>query len=96
MKEFIVNDPGGSIAQHAFDYTILYLNGVYFKVLYCASACIMAINLVPVKQVCIYSQAWFGYHTNFQRKDGTENTNTMRWERGQIWINKGYKSCVGN
>lgn len=56
----------------------------------------MAINLVPVKQVCIYSQAWFGYHTNFQRKDGTENTNTMRWERGQIWINKGYKSCVGN
>lgn len=33
MKTFIVNDPGGSIAQHAFDFTVMALNGVFFKVL---------------------------------------------------------------
>ena len=89
---YIVNDPGGSIVQHAFDYTVLALNGAYFKIMYCASACIMAIMTVPMDQVCVYPQAWFGYHVH-QRADGFESPTTMRWERGKDWIAKGYAEC---
>lgn len=93
MHDVIINDPGGSIAQHAFDYTVMALNGVFFKVMYCASACVMAISTVPMKQVCFYPQAWIGYHTAAQRENGTESSNTMRWERGRDWIKNGYGEC---
>lgn len=69
------------------------LNGVYFKVLYCASACIMAIQTVPMNQVCVYRSAWFGYHSALQNKDGSESPTTMNWERGTAWIAKGYADC---
>lgn len=90
----IVNDPGGSIVQHAFAYTLLALKGTFFKVVYCASACIMAIETVPMKQVCVYQQAWFGYHTSTVDANGNEATSTMRWERGREWIERGYKECT--
>lgn len=94
MTSVVINDPGGSIVQHAFDFTVMVLNGTFFKVIYCASACVMALSIVPMKQVCFYPQAWIGYHTTAQREDGTENSNTMRWERGKDWITNGYEQCA--
>lgn len=95
---YLVNDPGGSIVQHAFDYTVMALSGAYFKVMLCASACVMAIELVPKDQVCVYPQAWIGYHTaaagpNEKGQCCFESPTTMRWERGRDWIAKGWTPC---
>lgn len=94
----LVNDPGGSIVQHAFDFTVLAASGALFKVLYCASACVMALATVPKEQVCFHPQAWIGYHTAAQGPNEKgqccfESPSTMRWERGRDWIAKGYKQC---
>lgn len=95
MQNVIVNDSGGSIVQHAFDYTVMALNGVHFEVMYCVSACVMAITLpvVTKDKICVVPQAWIGYHTDMQRSDGTESPTTMHWERGKDWIKNGYQEC---
>jgi hypothetical protein len=94
----IINDPGGSIVQHAFDFAVMAASGAMFQVIYCASACVMALATVPKDQVCFYPSAWIGYHTEAAGPDASgrccfEATNTMRWERGRDLVARGYREC---
>ena len=94
----IINDPGGNVFQHAFDFAVLAAQGVMFEIVYCASACVMALIAVPKEQVCFYPSAWIGYHTAAKHPDEqgrccVESPTTMRWERGRDLINRGYNQC---
>ena len=91
-----INDPGGIIRDHVLLGQHYAKIGAYLVVKYCASACLFLISQVPQDHVCFTPSAWIGYHTEHQlpqSQGGTENPNTMRWERGRDWIAKGYKQC---
>ena len=94
----LINDPGGYIWQHIALGQHYAAIGAKLAVIYCASACLMLLDQVPKANICVYPQAWIGYHTAAQHNnpDGTcctESTTTMRWERGSDMIARGYRSC---
>ena len=89
-------DYGGTLGAHVAQGKAYAAAGTYLAIKYCASACIFMLAMVPKDHVCFYPDAWIGFHTEQQLPQwlgGTENPNTMRWERGKKWIAKGYKSC---
>ena len=89
-----INDPGGYIWQHIALGQHYAAVGAKLAVIYCASACIMLLDQVPKSNICVYPQAWFGYHTDQRFPDGSESPTTMRWERGTDWIKRGYRTCA--
>lgn len=89
----VINDPGGLVWEHVGLGKHYAQTGARLIVFYCASACLDLIAQVPRDKVCFRRSAWVGYHTVAQRRDGTEATYTMRWERGKDWIKKGYAEC---
>jgi hypothetical protein len=93
MNDLILNDPGGFIPGHVAYGAFLASIKMHVVVVYCASACLNLIAQIPHDYICFRPSAWIGYHTDKRNEDGTENPNTMRWERGSDWIVRGYRSC---
>ena len=90
----LINDPGGSVLSHYWYGKTLAMIGSYVKVKFCASACFWVLAVIPLSHICVYRDAWFGYHTGAQRKDGSEDTTTMYWQRGRDLIAQGkYTQC---
>ena len=92
MPSIVVNDPGGSVVAHGFHYGLLAAKGYMFKVIYCASACVMAITSIPSKQVCFFPRAWIGVHRD-ANVNGSEPSWRMKWWRGSEWIAQGWQEC---
>ena len=96
MNSVTIIDYGGLLSEHIEQGKAYAAAGVIVVVKYCASACIFMLAMVPADHKCFYPDAWIGFHTEHQLaqwRGGTEQSNTMRWERGRQWIAKGYKSC---
>jgi hypothetical protein len=94
MTRQLIIDYGGNVYQHMAMGQHYKEIGAYLAIKYCASACFWMLALVPIDHVCVYPDAWFGYHTGAQRGDGIEFTQTMMWRRGWELIDSGkYKPC---
>lgn len=89
----VLNDPGGYVWEHRALARRYAKDGTKLIVAYCASACLDIIAIVPRDNVCFRPSAWIGYHTSAALPGVTENTATMRWERGRDWIARGYQKC---
>ena len=89
----LLNDPGGLVGFHILLGKHLAAAGTKVVVVFCVSACLNLLAQLPKENVCFRPDAWIGFHSAAQRADGTEDTTTMRWERGRDWIAKGWKSC---
>lgn len=89
----VINDPGGYVWAHEALGRKYAKDGSKLVVVYCASACLNLIALVPKENVCFRRSAWVGYHTGAQSPSGIESPTTMRWERGREWIARGYREC---
>ena len=86
-------DYGGLFGAHITQGTLYAKAGAFLKIKYCASACLLMLAQVPQDHVCVYRDAWFGYHTAAQDANGYESPTTIRWERGRDWIARGYTPC---
>lgn len=89
----VINDPGGLVWQHRALAQKYAKDGTHLIVVYCASACLDFLAIVPKANVCFRRSAWIGYHTPAALPGVTESPTTMRWERGADWIERGYREC---
>lgn len=88
----VVNSPGGYVWVYEALGKKYRREGTKLIVAYCASACVLMLDLVPKENICFRASAWIGYHRD-EHLTGSEPAWLMTWERGRDWINKGYREC---
>jgi hypothetical protein len=67
--------------------------GAHLAIKLCVSACILMLLQVPKANVCIWPDAWFGFHSAAWH-GGPESAQTMVWMRGRQYVRKwGYREC---
>ena len=88
----VLNHPGGYVMAAEALGKKYASEGTKLIVVYCVSACVLILDIVPKENICFRPSAWIGYHSE-HHITGPEPSHMLRWERGRDWINRGYNEC---
>lgn len=84
----LMQDTGGTLGERKAVVEWLKRSGIQVHIKgSCASSCALLFGL-PKEQICVYPQAWLGYHTA-----PGQSQDRVVWKRGIDEIAKGVRAC---